>query len=297
MSSQSVYTLSSAAGLAEGTDFNLPEMLADDMDITFTDSQCSCAEAVRIVFAGPPKIVDLMRADRPRSKRASQIQFRRITERPTVSPIQPAVRASSVRSQESRSSDDSTDRKTVASSTPTTPMLDNDEAPGSPASEASPTQPATPRISTETSDHDFTATKDSAQAIVTPPPTMKSFMRKPSRLFLPKRTTSSTLQALETNKILPITPPQTPGSGGRPASMFATSSRPKLVARGASERSPILELPPSPTLSARPSFTRSITALPAMPAPAPAPPMKSSGRKSISRGLRRMESRMGLNMH
>jgi len=291
MSSQSVYTLSSAADLADDTDFNVPEMLAED--ITFADSQCNRAEAIRIVNAGPPKIVDLIRADRPRSKRASQIQFRRVQERPFLSPIQPAVRSSSVGSERSRTSDMSVDRKSTASSTPSTPVLDNDETPGSPASEGSCAQPETPRMSVETPDRGFAASKEDTQSIMTPPPTLKSYMRKPSRLFLPKRTTSATTQAMETNKILPITPPQTPGSA-RPASMF-TTSRPKLVARGASERSPTIELPPSPTQTERPSLPRRITAAPAIPISAPS--IRSSGRKSISRGLRRMESRMGLNIH
>jgi len=291
MSSQSVYTLSSAADLADDTDFNIPEMLAED--IVFADAQCNCAEAVRIVFAGPPKVVDLIRADRPRSKRASQIQFRRVQERPFLSPIQPAARASSVSSESSRTSDTSMDRKSTVSSTPSTPVLDNDETPGSPASEKSCPQPETPRMSIETPEHGFASSKDDTQSIMTPP-TLKSYMRKPSRLFLPKRTTSATAEALDANKILPITPPQTPGSVVRSSSMFS-ASRPRLVARGASERQPPIELPPSPTQSERPSIPRRITAAPAIPTSTPS--IRSSGRKSISRGLRRMESRMGLNVH
>lgn len=301
MSTTQVYSLPGAVSSIDHLELNFPELLAEE--ISFVDQQCNCAEAIRIVAHGPPKVVDMMRAGRPRSsRRASQMLFKRPTQRPMISPIQPSqIRSASI---SSVGTDSSMDRKTTSTEAPSprTPPLESDDTPDTSDSEfGSPSLP-TPKSSFE--DQHKSIVYPVKEENIQPTPTKSPLhMKKPSRLalLLPKRTTSSISprSAADMGKALPQIPPITPRTPGsaRPTSFFLhmNSSKSKLMARGADEREPILEIPPIPKSSTYPPRSATSSTVPILKDPI----VNRAKSKSVSRShvIRRIESKMGLNSH
>ena len=305
MSSAQVYSLPDDVAPSDYLELNFPELLAEET--SFVDQQCNCAEAIRFVSHGPPKVVDLMRADRPRSaRRASSMMFKRPSQRPSISPVQPAqIRTSSISSVDTASSDSSVDRKTTSSQADSPRMPSLDDTPDTSDSEyGSPTIP-TPKTSFEAQRKSIVQPVQNDMISSMPSrSSLRSHMKKPSRLalLLPKRSTSSNVpqSAIDIRKALPLTPvtPRTPNSA-RPASSFflhTNLSKSKLVARGANERAPTFEIPPMPKSATYPA-PRSVTSssVPTLKDPI----LTRTKSKSVSRShvIRRIESKMGLNLH
>ncbi|GAM84065.1 hypothetical protein ANO11243_020570 [Dothideomycetidae sp. 11243] len=258
------------------------------------ESQCCQARAIRFLHPGKASVVDLMRAEKPVFKRASQVIVRRPIERPFISPIQPPTRyrrsSSASRDKVSVVEAPSTyhsRRRSSQSSVPTTPTLDDDEGSTSMASDASPSTPETPRSSFEQACRLFESYKESPQSVASDVPSVDTFKqkgRKPSRLRLfPKR--AVTVNPGTEGEVLKATPQIPPliletASKSTPEIFTMNTPRPWLTDVGA--RSP--QLPPSPA----PSNEQPLTArfLPSRSL------WRDAGRP---RFLRRVESRVGLN--
>lgn len=253
---------------------------ASDVDSIF---ECCQAKAVRYLHPGRPSIIDLMRADRPTFKRASQITVRRPIERPFLSPIQPPkrYRRSVSPDENSDSSSYSSQYHSSHSSRPTTPtLLDNDEeGNSSPASDGSPSSPETPRSSFDQEDKFQVLRERSESSASSTAGNLKSRVKIPSKLrIFPKRTVSvATDPDVEFFKSMHPAPAFQSWKGS-PATMSSITV-PK--ARGAGERETIVQLPPSPIDDQPPPLTA----------------RHSRSRSLWRHKIRRVESRVGLNVH
>ena len=257
-----------------------PELLAEECG--FVEHQCASATLVQIVSAGRPTMVDLLKDCRQSTFKASQI----VMKRPATSPIRASyIRPSrkSVSSVKSYTTAASSEDQSATDSTPTTPTLENDlEELNTPTSEQS---PITPKSSF---DKDLKSPKegekkDLGPAIMTPTG-LSSRVRNSSRLRLFTRRTSSS-STVETVKTLPNVTVQAP-------SVYMPSRpRAKMVARGASEREPLVQLPPSPVYEEH-GMGRPVAVHPTR-RDSLAPPQTSAMPKR--QRIRRMESIVGLN--
>lgn len=233
------------------------------------EAQCQRAQAVRYLQPGKPSIVDLMRAEKPVFKRASQMVVRRPIERPFISPIQPPKNyrrsfspgQSCESGNESESSEQSSSGR---SSEPSTPILDEEDGATTPTSEGSPSTPDTPKSSFE-QEHRF-PTKENVESHSS---SFKSKMSSRLRMF-PKRSTSMNVNAEQDSvKQAPQLPPlftQPTRSSTNLASYQLSSS------------------PESEPVTAKHVPSRSI--------------WRDAGKsKFLNHKLRRVDSRVGLNVH
>ncbi|KAF4555057.1 Hypothetical protein D9617_3g021260 [Elsinoe fawcettii] len=228
------------------------------------EAQCQQAQAIRFLQPGRPSIVDLMRAEKPVFKRASQMIVRRPIERPFISPIQPPKNYkrsfSPAQSSGSDSEASSYGKQSGKSSEPSTPILDEDGS-STPTSDGSPSTPDTPKSSFE-QDRRFHY-RDNSESQSN---SFKAKMSSRLRLF-PKRTTSINVDVeQETLKHAPQLPP-----------LFSEPMRSStnLASITASEPEPLTakHIPP-----------RSI--------------WRDAGKsKFLGHKLRRVDSRVGLNVH
>ncbi|KAF2153202.1 hypothetical protein K461DRAFT_267824 [Myriangium duriaei CBS 260.36] len=268
---------------------------SSDNDSIF-EMQCCQARAVRFLHPGKPSVVDLMRAEKPTFKRASQVVVRRPLSRPFISPVQPKrLRRSSTESKSEASGSEasySPRNRTSRSSIPTTPTLDDDEGSSSMTSDASPSSPETPRSSFEQDRRCFEAYKESPEPLVTQSlmsdlPTVtdiKQKFRRPSRLRLfPKRSISiNSGSEGEMLKATPQLPPMILESASKSTGDVFTVNTPRPWLTDVGTKSP--QLPPSPALSNDQPLTAKLI------------PSRSLWRDAgRPRFLRRVESRVGLN--
>lgn len=273
----STYSVESLDSSFDDFDATFPEVLAEEMGLG--KQQIIHAQAVQIAFRGRPTVVEL-KNEKPTVTRASMMSF----QRPALSPVKRSYTTRPIRistdSRSSKSSEYSADNKSVSTeasdhSAPTTPQLESGSI--TPSSEYSPLTPDSRSVEEPST----LKTKDSSPAT---PTTIKP-TKKPSRLRLFARRTLSMHNPPEAEmfKDLPATPevPRTMNLGPLPT----IKSKPKLLARGANEREPLFELPPSPMEEEIPSI-----------------PKRNANRNSFMRKpqsqpqrIRRMESHMGLN--
>ena len=249
-----------------------------DLDYSASDSigeiECQTAHQLHILGRSMPTLVDIMRAEKPTFRRASQIVMRRPLARPILSPIQVSERTRRS-SSESRTYSYSSHDHSSRSSTPTTPSLDDDEGSSSMVSDAAPSSPGTPKSFFEQERQCFVPYKqdNSSTPIVTIIPEEISKARKPSRLRLFQRKSfmlnTGPGSQMDVAKFSPQTTPTILEAGNRSASDFFDLDTPR---------------PASPALSTAEPLTAKLI------------PSKPSWRDvGKPRFLRRMESRIGLN--
>lgn len=215
---------------------NFPELLAEDCE--FVSQPCNQAQAVMVVSAGRPKMVQVAKVDtssspllrRPGSS-ASNHTFSRSVSRMSTMSSKRHIRTDSISSSSSdKSGVPETHPSTNSPELPSTPDLDSGLR--SPSSAHSPLTPRTP----DSTFYDSHLSPTMSDPSLTPTSKPRLVRNSSYRLKLPymnKRSTSDTRSIYSVDRLnapLP-SPPQ---------------SRPKMVARGASERSPTLELPPFP---------------------------------------------------
>ncbi|KAG8628550.1 hypothetical protein KVT40_004423 [Elsinoe batatas] len=243
-----------------------------DVESTYTDAQsdvesifeaeCLQAQAVRYLQPGRPSIVDLMRAEKPVFKRASQMIVRRPIERSFISPIQPPknYKRSFSPSASSDSEESSYDKRSGKSSEPSTPILDEEDGSSTPTYDGSPSTPDTPKSSFEQERRFHYRDNSESQNN-----SFKSKMSSRLRLF-PKRSVSMNVDSDHENlKHVPQLPP-----------LFSEPMRSSTNLAS----TPVDDAP----LTARPIPPRSI--------------WRDAGKsKFLSHKLRRVDSRVGLNVH
>lgn len=242
-------------------DLLLPDILGDDVE--YMEDACAArAEAVSLISAGKPTLVELLKTTRPSSSlTAKRMTFRRsigsvIQLSKSKSKSKHSYRSSVTSSTNSDTSDQSrgsseNERNSFsseASSVPSTPVLDAEVT--SPKFEQSPITPVTARSIPLTIDTEFNLKPLDAQyrirstsAVSMPYAALPSeiSVRKSSlsRLFPKRRAYTTTSDPKLFNNTSPQSAPMTPQS-------FMAGRNLKMVARDASAREPILQLPPSP---------------------------------------------------
>jgi len=303
-SNSSLYSLDRApsAEYDFDIDYLLPEILGEDGD--YSSQPYACAEAVSIISAGRPTLIDLLKTTGP----STSLTAKRLTLQRTScilvesSPPKSIAARSSMSSHSSKgtvhtrnsSESDTKSFFSEASSVPSTPILDAHTE--SPKIEQSPITPTTIRLPSPT-----TGTMrhfkpiDSLYDTFGPSsaPIQEQSARKYTlmRMF-PKR-------AISTNAVVNTDPlnvrastPFMPSFSFRPQTpQWNSALKAKMVARDAGAREPVISLPPSPIAS---TFSASATDL-----------TRSMRKDSIAshRGssvfknqrLRRMASSFGLN--
>lgn len=213
---------------------NFPEHLAEDCN--FVQHQCNEAQAVMVVSAGRPKMVQVAKVDtasspvlsRPGSSASGHTSIRSAS-RISIMTSKRHNRVDSTSSSSSEKSNVSGMRASTSSpELPSTPGLESGLR--TPSSVNTPSTPRTP----DSSFFDHRQSPTSSENSLTPTPKPRLARDSSYRLKLPymnKRSSSDTRSVyLEERLNAPLpSPPQ---------------FKPKMVARGANERLPTLELPP-----------------------------------------------------
>lgn len=229
MTSASLDSTCEASLDLDNLETNFPELLAESC--TFVEQQCGKAQAVVLKVVGRPKVIDV-----PSSPTGAKPTLKRAATSPIHGPVSRLSRISSHsrKSSASESSNASPPPETYhpSGSAPSTPILDHEAQ--TPTSEFSPITPRTPRNPDFSY---FNARKGQEDVDSTPKAVKKTSRFRLTSLY--KRTASSetvpTLQPTTQPMTAPRAPPTSPAV-----------YRPKMIARGANERSPTLELPPFP---------------------------------------------------